>query len=101
MPVPVTDISILATLPGNIPGGHPTWGIICPLDEDSNESKRLSQQVELGLCLHLALSRRCPAVEVKEKRHRGLDGAMRRCHVLNILYMKTIDVCTIDRVVGT
>ena len=81
MPVPVTHISILAALSGNIPGGDPTWGIIRPLDEDSNEAKRLSQQVELGLCLHLALSRRCPAVEVKEKRHRGLDGAMRRCYM--------------------
>ena len=42
MPVPVTHISILAALSGNIPGGDPTWGIIRPLNEDSNEAKRLS-----------------------------------------------------------
>ena len=78
MPVPVTHISIFAALSGNIPGGDPTRGIIRPLDKDGDKAKRLSQQVELGLCLHLALSRRCPAVEVKEKRHRGLNKAVRR-----------------------
>ena len=72
-PVSVAHIPILTTLSGNIPRGIPTRRIIRPLDEDSDEAKRLGQQVELGLGLHLALSRRCPTMEVKEKRNSSLD----------------------------
>ena len=57
MPVSIAHIAILSALSGNIPGSDPAWGVVRSLDEDSDEAKRLREQVELGLCLHLTLSR--------------------------------------------